>query len=829
MDGCWDGRGEDSIIVEKLSVSCGTSRQISHMQLGCCATHCASPLHGKDLLLQSLVDPEETLQLTGHHGDISAVVFGTERSPLLLCSASADYVIVWDVQRCYSKARAGVVPSGTVIGTTLGEVVHLSFSAGDERVAACSGDKVYILSSKIEDTLSVLAGHLSPLTSAEFCPWKPDILVSISEDRTFKVWGLEKDIIYESAVLSASPLLSVFFLVNSRQLVIGSADGQVWSFTFPEDHRCNLVTRLDLHKVIQRHQRKFHQMAPRTVGVTGVTPDAVETIKSVLRICAPPRQLERERANSCVWIGCPDGLFLLDLATSELHKALFLRDYPNLSITMVGSWAVSYGLENTMVFVVTSLFEAQMSVLELSLPGSDTVDNLCQHLDGLSVLPSSGQMDVFSFPGFVSGPLMVGSPLNAQLKKKDPGRRTKTGSDRCGVKEQPLVFHTQVKSSGYLQTPRRTMFSPKTNVQKTTRGSGKTNRNIGTVFSDYPGDIAAPSVPYTSLSTAKHPTPVFCAKYSGDGKQILCGLGDRSILLFKSSFTGTSTVYTGHDKAVTVVSWSHGRQWWLSASEDRTFRIWTGGSSVPVLTMGGEDTFFKPIQAAQFYYLDKFLLVASGPSLHLYLHHLDHTQDDIKRYQQRSGIKLTGHFDMESGTDVTAVSAINDFYSYVVLMCGADRSIQVLDLNTGGVASRLPDAHCRAVHHVAQNEGSMFSSQTPDSYNLFLTSAVTDSVKLWDLRTLRCVRRYENHVNRCHPCTAAFSPCGRFIASGSEDNCAYVYDVRSSSYLHRLQRHADTVLNVTFNPATPELLTGTLDGRLSLFRPGNATDEFSGP
>lgn len=31
----------------------------------------------------------------------------------------------------------------------------------------------------------------------------------------------------------------------------------------------------------------------------------------------------------------------------------------------------------------------------------------------------------------------------------------------------------------------------------------------------------------------------------------------------------------------------------------------------------------------------------------------------------------------------------------------------------------------------------MFTTQAPESYNLFLTSAVTDGVKIWDLRTLR--------------------------------------------------------------------------------------------
>uniref|UniRef100_A0A3B4GU68 Uncharacterized protein n=1 Tax=Pundamilia nyererei TaxID=303518 RepID=A0A3B4GU68_9CICH len=140
----------------------------------------------------------------------------------------------------------------------------------------------------------------------------------------------------------------------------------------------------------------------------------------------------------------------------------------------------------------------------------------------------------------------------------------------------------------------------------------------------------------------------------------------------------------------------------------------------------------------------------------------------------------------------------------IVLVCGSDRSIQVFDMNKGTVASEAPDAHSRAIHCITQNKGSAFSSQAPDSYNLFLTSAVTDGMKIWDLRTLRCVRRYENHVNRCQPCSSAVSPCGRFIATGSEDNCAYVYDIRSSNYLHRLQNHSDTVLNVAFNPATPQ-------------------------
>lgn len=39
----------------------------------------------------------------------------------------------------------------------------------------------------------------------------------------------------------------------------------------------------------------------------------------------------------------------------------------------------------------------------------------------------------------------------------------------------------------------------------------------------------------------------FCVFLSlpGDGKQTLCGLGDSSVLLYKSSLTGNPAVYTG--------------------------------------------------------------------------------------------------------------------------------------------------------------------------------------------------------------------------------------------------------------------------------------------
>ncbi|XP_023284549.1 WD repeat-containing protein 27-like, partial [Seriola lalandi dorsalis] len=84
------------------------------------------------------------------------------------------------------------------------------------------------------------------------------------------------------------------------------------------------------------------------------------------------------------------------------------------------------------------------------------------------------------------------------------------------------------------------MFSPKTNIQKS-HSSKKANKTTG-LLRDYPADSAAPTVPHVHLSVANK--AVNCLQYSGDGKQILCGLGDSSVLLYKSSLTGNPAVYT---------------------------------------------------------------------------------------------------------------------------------------------------------------------------------------------------------------------------------------------------------------------------------------------
>lgn len=72
-------------------------------------------------------------------------------------------------------------------------------------------------------------------------------------------------------------------------------------------------------------------------------------------------------------------------------------------------------------------------------------------------------------------------------------------------------------------------------------------------------------------------------------------------------------------------------------------------------------------------------------------------------------------------------------------------------------------------------------------------------------------------MNRVHKIGMTFSPCMRYIATGSEDKCCYVYDIRTGSYLKKLTGHSDTVTDVAWHPAQAQLVTACLDGKLRFF------------
>ncbi|XP_053446331.1 WD repeat-containing protein 27 isoform X2 [Nycticebus coucang] len=800
------------IVIEKFWVR--STESASHAQLACNTQLCAFPLGGNGLCVRSTEDPsDQFLTLQGHNQPITTVAFGNKADPLLICSASQDCIIVWSLQECREKVLQGLVPRGTAVGMLSREVLYLRWSPDDRVVATCAGNKIFLLDVKGLSVLAELGGHLGPVTAVEFCPWEADTIISVSEDRSFKVWDCRTGLAtYTSSVLAVYPLLSLFIDAESQQLITGCADGQLWVFSLAERHHFRRVARVDLRK---RRESFFTRRAKSGLcslpearllpSASELGTEGIEAAFPVLRLapCNLSPILGSENGflysgnTKGLWIGSSAALFVLNLANFELEAVLHYKDFGNLSIQVAGSCAMKgRTADQKALCLLASMFGKKIALLEIDLAALVKSQQCPGARKHLSVLASSGVLP--------TSPLYFGI---VEEKSTNPVGQKRSAA-RHSTQDQPLVFHSTVRSSGYGLAPRVTMFSPKTNSKKnndkrSSKCENSYKRQEHTLEDSLPTRLCR-----QVAAAAPHPAAVCCVQYSGDGRWLACGLANHLSLVFDASLTGAPAVFSGHDGAVHTVCWSHNRKWLLSVAQDRTLRVWSVRHTELTLLLS-KDMFSKPIQSAQFYYIDAFILLSSGPELQLRKYHIDTCKDEIKRYKQKSWSKSVCRLSMTDGVDMTSLSAVNDFYSHVVLTAGRNRTLEVFDLNVGCSAAVVAEAHSRPVHQICQNKGSSFATQHSQAYNLFLTSAVGDGMKLWDLRTLRCERHFAGHLNRCHPCGAAFSPCGRFVVCGAEDRHAYVYELGSSTFSHRLAGHTDTVTSVAFNPSAPQLSTST--------------------
>ncbi|KAL0622165.1 WD repeat-containing protein 27 [Plecturocebus cupreus] len=392
------------------------------------------------------------LILRGHHQPITAVAFGNKVNPLLICSASLNYVVMWNLEECRKKVHQGLVPRGTVMGSLLGKVLCLQLSPDDQVVAVCAGNKIFMLDIETQAVLAELQGHLGPVTAVEFCPWQAGIIISVSEDRGFKVWDhFTGSLIYSSSVLSAYPLLSLFIDAESRQLVTGCADGQLWIFSLMDGHHYRRVARVDLRKKIEtfftRRVKSGLYSQPEESQLPSTSAlgkgEQVGVTFPILRLAHCDLSHVPHSAcgclssenTQCLWIGSSVGLFVFNPANLEVEAALCYKDFRSLSIPLAGSCALrSRSADGKALCLLASLFGGKIAVLEVD-PATLVVAQQCPRVGrGLSVPASSCVLP--------TSPLYLGIAKEKSTKPASEQRcalcvRLKAGAWCSGVQRAP--------------------------------------------------------------------------------------------------------------------------------------------------------------------------------------------------------------------------------------------------------------------------------------------------------------------------------------------------------------------------------------------------------
>jgi WD40 repeat protein len=238
-----------------------------------------------------------------------------------------------------------------------------------------------------------------------------------------------------------------------------------------------------------------------------------------------------------------------------------------------------------------------------------------------------------------------------------------------------------------------------------------------------------------------HTDEVRCCTFSADGRLALSASRDRTLRLWNTTTWDCLRVYSGHTSGVNGCAFSPDGRLILSASSDDTVRLWTVAAAEGVGVADG----------------------AEGSA-------------------RSSAVYSKTVYDCAFSPD-----------GRLALSASYDGTLGLWDVSSMRL-ERVFRGHTGGLH------GCAFS---PDG-RLALSAASDQTLRLWDIERGESVQTLTGHTGVVFRC--AFSPDGRLVLSASEDKTLRVWDTKTGRNVRTLSGHSKQVMDCAFS----------LDGRLAL-------------
>jgi WD40 repeat protein len=331
---------------------------------------------------------------------------------------------------------------------------------------------------------------------------------------------------------------------------------------------------------------------------------------------------------------------------------------------------------------------------------------------------------------------------------------------------------------------------------------------------------------------AEHQAPVWSVAVSPDGRRIVSGSDDNSVVVWDLE-TGTQIHrLTGHQGWVSAVAVSPDGRRIISGSSDQTVAVWDLETGTQIHQLTGHQDAVSSVAVTR----DGRRIVSgswdttvavwdleSGTRIHRITGHHGAVNSvavspDGRHIISASEDKTLAVWDFESGTrirelnghewGVNSVAVSND--SRRVVSGSEDQTVAIWDFESGTRIQQLT-GHRRAVRSVAvSGDGRRIVSGSDDQ-----------TVAVWDVESGTPAFRLTGHQDAVN--SAAVSPDGRRIASGSSDQTVAVWDLESGIEIHWLAGHQDAVRSVAVSPDARCFVSGSDDKTVAVWDLETAT------
>jgi len=298
----------------------------------------------------------------------------------------------------------------------------------------------------------------------------------------------------------------------------------------------------------------------------------------------------------------------------------------------------------------------------------------------------------------------------------------------------------------------------------------------------------------------EHAKAVSSIKFSLNGDFFASASADASINIWNTESMRLMRSLNGHTLGISDVCWSADSKYIASASDDKAIKLWDAETGRMISTLEGHSNY---VFCVNFNNPQTNLLVSGS------------FDQQVKVWDVRTGNclrTLAAHSD-----PVTATEFNRD--GTMIVSGSHDGLIRIWDTSTG---------ECLKTIFAEGNPPVSFVRFAPNG-KFLLVSTLDSTLRLWQTSNpSKCVKTYRGHLNEKYSIFSTFSLAkGKYVVTGSEDKCIYLYDLQHRTVVQKLEGHTDTVLAIAAHPTKPILASGGMskDRTVRLWEESESTIE----